>query len=70
MNYDGGRSSSLWENGNLVSEHGVVNLVEEDVEQSSGIITQIGLKLRVDLNDENGCNGGKQTGLGHQSAGV
>ena len=39
VNCGGGRSSSLWENGNLVSEHGVVNLVEEDVEQSSGIIT-------------------------------
>lgn len=53
----------MWEDRNIISECGVVDLVNEDAEEGSGFVVGIGLKLRVDLNDE--CRGDcrEQAGL-------
>jgi hypothetical protein len=51
------------EGGNVASERGVVNFVDEDTEEGSRLITRVGLKLRINLNDECRGDGRKQTGL-------
>jgi hypothetical protein len=53
----------LREGGNVVSEGGVVEFVDEDSEKSSSLIAGVRLELRVDLNDECGSNGRKETSL-------
>jgi hypothetical protein len=53
----------LWEGGNVVSEGGVVHLVDEETEESGGLVVRVLLKVGVDLDDECGCDGRKQTGL-------
>ena len=42
----------MWEGGNVVPESGVVDLVYEDTEEGGGLVTCVGLQLRVDLDDE------------------
>ena len=44
---------------NVAAESGVVNLVNEDAEESSGFFVWIRLELGVDLNDEGGSDGGE-----------
>ena len=53
----------MLEGGNVVSEGGVVHLVEEDAEEGDGLFIGIGLELGVELNDK--CRGdcGEQTSL-------
>ena len=53
----------LWEGGNVVAERSVVDLVNEDAQQSSSLVVRIGLELRVDLDDECGSDCGKQSSL-------
>ena len=53
----------LWKGGSIVSEGGVVNLVDENTEESGGLITRVGLELRLDVDDESGSDGGEQTSL-------
>jgi hypothetical protein len=53
----------LWEGGNIISECGVVDLVNEDPEEGSGFVTRVGLELGVDFDDECGRDGGEQTSL-------
>ena len=53
----------LWERGDVVSKSGVVNLVDEDAEEGSGIGVGVGLQLGVDLNDESTSDCRKQTSL-------
>ena len=48
---------------NIIAESGVVDLVDEDTEESSGFVVRVGLELRLDLDDEGGSDGGEQTGL-------
>ena len=60
----------MWEGGNVVAKGGIVNLVKEDTKEGRGLITRVGLKLRVDLDDERGGYCGKQTGLIPSSASV
>ena len=50
MNNRAGRTSPLWEGGNVVSESGVVNLVNENTEQSGRLVVGIGLELGIDFN--------------------
>ena len=53
----------LRESGNVVSEGGVVNLENQDPEESSGLIAGVRFELRVDLDDKCGGNDGKETSL-------
>ena len=54
---------SLWEGGNVVSKGGVVDLVDKDTEESDSLITRVGMKLRLDIEDESRGDCGEQTGL-------
>jgi hypothetical protein len=53
----------LWEDGNIVSEGGIVDLVNENTEKDGGLVACARLKSRVDLDDERGGNCQKQTSL-------
>ena len=55
LNYRVWGSCPLWESGNVVAECGVVDLVNQDAQQSGSLIVWIGLELRVDFDDE--CRG-------------
>jgi hypothetical protein len=57
------QSGPLWEGGNVASERGIVDLVNQDAEEGGSLVTRVGLKSRIDLNDECGGDGRKQTGL-------
>jgi len=49
--------------GNVITESGVVDLVDEDTEQGGSLFVWVRLKLRADLDDESGSDCGKQTSL-------
>ena len=59
LDYRVGRTCPLWEGGSVVSKCGVVDLVDEDAEESNGLITRIGPKLRLDIEDESRCDSGE-----------
>ena len=63
VNYCAGRSCPLWEGWNVVTEGSVVYLVDEDTEESCCLVVRVLSELRVDLDDECGCDGREQTGL-------
>ena len=63
MDNCGGWAGPLWESGNLVSERGIVDLVNKDAEEGSGLVTWVGLKLGADLDDECRSDCGKETSL-------
>ena len=65
-----GRAGPLWEGRSVVSEGSVVDLVDEDAEESDGLVTRVGLELGLDVEDE--CRGdcGKETSLLHSLAHV
>ena len=63
MNYRVGRAGPLWEGGGVISECGVVDLVDKDAEESDGLITRVGLELRLDVEDEGRGYCGEQTSL-------
>ena len=63
LDYRVGRACPLWKGGSVVSEGGVVDLVDKDVEESNGLITRVGLELRLDVEDEGRGYGGEQTSL-------
>jgi hypothetical protein len=46
----------LWNSGNIISESGVVDLVNEDPEKGGRFGTRVGLKLGVDVDDKRGGN--------------
>ena len=49
--------------GRVVSERGVVDLVDEDTEKGGSLVIWIRLELGIDLYDEGGSHCGEQTGL-------
>ena len=51
------------EGGGVVSERGVVDLVDEDAEESDGLVTRVGLELRLDIENECSGDGREQTSL-------
>ena len=53
----------LWDGGNVIAEGGVVDLVDEDTEESGCLFVRVWLELGVDLDNERGSDGGKQTSL-------
>ena len=63
LDYCTERSGPLWENGNLVSKSGVVDLVNEDTEKRGGLVVGIRLELRVDVGGEGRGKSRRQTRL-------
>jgi len=63
MDYRLGRAGPLWEGRNVVAECGVVDLVNQDAEESRCLVVRVLLELGVDVDDECGGDGGEQTSL-------
>ena len=63
LDYRTGRACPLREGGNVVSEGGVVHLVNKNAEEGCSFVTRVGLQLRLELGDEGSCHSRKQTGL-------
>ena len=59
MDNCGWRAGPLRDCGNVTAEGGVVDLVDEDAEEGSGLIVGVWLELGVDLDDECGGDGGE-----------
>ena len=59
LDYRVRRAGPLWEGGSVVSEGGIVDLVDEDTEESGSLVTRVGLELRLDIKDESRCDGGE-----------
>jgi len=59
MNDRARRASPLWEGGNVVTKGGIVNLVDEDAEESSGLVIGVQLEVRVNFDDECRSDGGE-----------
>jgi len=53
----------LWEGRNVVAERGVVELVDQDAEESRYLVVRVLLEVRVDVDDERRGDGGEQTSL-------
>jgi len=53
----------LWDGGNVTAKGGVVDLVDQDTEESGCLSVRVWLELGVDLDDECGSDDGKQTAL-------
>ena len=47
----------LWEGRNIVSEGGVVDLVNKDAEEGSSLVVRVRPQFRVDIDDEGGSYG-------------
>ena len=47
----------MWESGNIISEGGVVDLVNKNTKERGGFVARIGLELGVDLDYERGSDG-------------
>ena len=63
MDYGVRGTGPLWESGGVVSKCGVVDLVDENTEESGGLLACVGLELRLDIEDESRSDGGEETGL-------
>ena len=63
LDYRVGRACPLREGGSVVSEGGVVNLVDQDAEKSNSLLTSVRPESRLDVEDESRCDGGEQTSL-------
>ena len=57
MDHRGGRAVPLWRSWNIISEGGIINLVDKDAEERRGFVARIRLQLGVDLDDECGGDG-------------
>ena len=63
LNHRTGWAGPLWEGGNVVSEGGVVRLVDENTKEGGSLVIGIGLELRVELDDKSGGDRREQTSL-------
>ena len=63
MDYLLRRTCPLWEGRNVVAERGVVELVDQDAEESRYLVVRVLLEVRVDVDDERRGDGGEQTSL-------
>ena len=59
LDYRVRRAGPLCEGGSVVSAGGIVDLVDEDTEESGSLVTRVGLELRLDIKDESRCDGGE-----------
>ena len=53
----------LWERRNVVAEGGVIQLVNDDTEESGGLFVRVLLELGLDIDNERRCYCRKKTGL-------
>ena len=53
----------MWEGGSITAEGGIVDLVDKDAEERSGLVVWVLLEVGVDLYDECGADGGEETSL-------
>ena len=58
-----GRIFHGWNGGGFVRDGGLVEGEKDRAEKSCGLFVRIGLEARVDIDDEGGADGGKQTRL-------
>jgi hypothetical protein len=63
LNYRTGRADPLWKGRGVVSEGSVVNLVNEDAEESGSLVVVVRLELRANIDDECGRDSRKQASL-------
>lgn len=63
MDQRAGRACLLEKSGNVISECGVIDLVDQDPEESDGLVTRARLEFGVDCDNECRGNSGKQTSL-------
>jgi len=56
-------TSPLWEGRNVVAKGGVVDLVDQDMEEGGGLVIWIGLEFGIGLDDKGRGYGRKQTSL-------
>jgi len=61
--YCTGRTCPLWEGGGIVPESSVVDLVDQDTEESCSHVVRVLLEVGVDLDDKCGGDGGEETSL-------
>ena len=61
------RAGPLRDSGNVGTKRGVVDLVDEDPEESGGLLARVRLELRLDIDDKGSSDGGEQTSLSHKS---
>jgi len=66
MDICGRGTGPLRDRGNVVAESSIVDLVDEDTEESGGLVIGVRLELGVDLDDECGGDGREQTSLYHE----
>ena len=66
MDGHGWGAGPLRDCGNVIAEGGVVDLVDEDAEESGSLFVGVWLELGVDLDDECGGDSGEQTSLYHE----
>ena len=59
MDYCARRACPLWEGRGVVSEGGIVDLVDKDAEESSSLSTRVRLELRPDIEDESRGDSGE-----------
>ena len=70
VNQSAWRAVPLWKSGNIVSECGVIDLIDKDAEEGDSLVARVWLKLRVDLGNKCGGNSGKQSSLFFRSVDV
>jgi len=62
------RAGPLWQSGDIATEGGIVDLVDQDTKEGGGFFVWIRLELGVDLDDECRRHGREQTSLSFASA--
>jgi len=58
-----GGTSPLGNGRRVGTKGGIINLVDKDSEESGGLLTRVGLELRLDIEDKCGSDRREQTSL-------
>jgi len=56
-------ASPLGNRGSIRTKGGVIELMDDDPEEGSSLLTRVRLEFRLDIDDEGGSDGGKKTSL-------
>ena len=63
MDHSTRRAGPLRKGEDIISKRGVIELVEQDAEERSGLVTRVWLELGVDLDDERRGDSREQASL-------
>ena len=63
MDHRARRAGPLRKGGDIISKRGVIELVKEEAEERSGLVTRVWLELGVDLDAERRGNSREQASL-------